>query len=66
MINLVGNIGSLAGPYTIGWIRAHSESFAAPVWFVSTVMILGAVLLIFGYKLTREKIAQCQAEIDRK
>ena len=27
---------------------------------------LGAVLLIFGYKLTREKIAQCQAEIDRK
>ena len=27
---------------------------------------LGAVLLIFGYQLTREKIAQCQAEIDRK
>jgi len=27
---------------------------------------LGAVLLIFGYKLTREKIAQCQAEIDQK
>ena len=27
---------------------------------------VGAVLLIFGYKLTREKIAQCQAEIDQK
>lgn len=46
LINLVGNVGSLAGPYTIGWIRAHSESFAAPVWFVSAVMILGAGLLL--------------------
>ena len=45
LINLVGNIGSLAGPYSIGWIRAHSESFAAPVWFVSLVMISGALLL---------------------
>lgn len=27
---------------------------------------VGAVLLIFGYKLTREKIAQCQTEIDQK
>ena len=32
----------------------------------SVLAAVGAVLLIFGYKLTREKIAQCQAEIDRK
>lgn len=27
---------------------------------------VGALLLVFGYKLTREKITQCQAEIDAK
>ncbi len=26
----------------------------------------GTLLLVFGYKLTREKVAQCQAEIDAK
>ncbi len=45
LINLVGNLGSLAGPYTIGVIRAHSTSFSAPVWFVAAVMGVGAVLL---------------------
>lgn len=45
LINLVGNIGSLAGPYAIGVIRAESGSFAAPVWFVAAVMGLGTLLL---------------------
>ena len=27
---------------------------------------VGALLLIFGYKLTRETIAKCQSEIDAK
>jgi ACS family tartrate transporter-like MFS transporter len=45
LINLVGNLGSLAGPYAIGVIRAESGSFAAPVWFVAAVMGLGTVLL---------------------
>lgn len=45
LINLVGNLGSLAGPYVIGVIRAHSESFAAPIWFVAAVLGGGAVLL---------------------
>lgn len=45
LINLVGNLGSLAGPYAIGVIRANSTSFAAPVWFVALVMGAGALLL---------------------
>jgi ACS family tartrate transporter-like MFS transporter len=45
LINLVGNLGSLVGPYTIGVIRMHSESFAAPIWFVAGVMGAGVVLL---------------------
>jgi MFS transporter, ACS family, tartrate transporter len=46
LINLVGNLGSLLGPYIIGVIRGHSDSFAAPIWFVAAVLGSGAVLLI--------------------
>lgn len=45
LINLVGNIGSLAGPYVIGIIRAESGSFSAPIWFVAAVMGAGTLLL---------------------
>jgi predicted MFS family arabinose efflux permease len=46
LINLVGNIGSLVGPVAIGWIRDHSEIFAAPIWMVAGVMAFGTVLLV--------------------
>jgi MFS transporter, ACS family, tartrate transporter len=45
LINLVGNVGSLVGPYAIGVIRAESGSFAAPIWFVAAVMGAGTLLL---------------------
>lgn len=45
LINLIGNLGSLAGPYAIGWIRSYSHSFAAPVWFVAAVLVGGALLI---------------------
>jgi ACS family tartrate transporter-like MFS transporter len=46
LINLIGNIGSLTGPVAIGWIRTHSDIFAAPIWMVAGVMALGTVLLV--------------------
>lgn len=45
LINLIGNLGSLLGPYVIGLIRARSESFSGPVWFVAAVMASGAILI---------------------
>ncbi|WP_116809634.1 MFS transporter [Steroidobacter cummioxidans] len=45
LINLVGNVGSLAGPYVIGIILQHSGSFSAPIWFVAAVMGAGTLLL---------------------
>lgn len=45
LINLVGNIGSLTGPYIIGVIRQETGSFAVPVWFVAAVLGSGALLL---------------------
>jgi len=46
LINLVGNIGSLFGPVVIGWIRTHSEAFAAPIWFVAVTIAIGTGLLV--------------------
>ncbi|HEY5806962.1 MAG TPA: MFS transporter [Povalibacter sp.] len=45
LINLIGNLGSLLGPYVIGLIRARSDSFSGPIWFVAAVMAGGAVLI---------------------
>jgi len=45
LINLVGNLGSLAGPYAIGIILEQSGSFSAPIWFVAAVMGAGTLLL---------------------
>jgi ACS family tartrate transporter-like MFS transporter len=46
LINLVGNVGSLLGPYLIGLIRAHQQSFVTPVWFVAAVLLVGIALLM--------------------
>jgi MFS transporter, ACS family, tartrate transporter len=55
LINLVGNLGSLTGPYIIGVIRAQSDSFAAPIWFVAAVLGGGAVLLI-GLRTLHQRV----------
>jgi MFS transporter, ACS family, tartrate transporter len=59
LINLVGNVGSLVGPYVIGIIRANSESFAAPIWFVASVMSAGA-LLIASLHATERRVTRGQ------
>lgn len=46
LINLIGNLGSLAGPVVIGWIRTYSDVFAAPIWFVAAVMAVGTAFLV--------------------
>ena len=45
LYNVLGNVGGLLGPYVIGLIRARSDSFSGPVWFVAAVMACGSVLI---------------------
>jgi MFS-type transporter involved in bile tolerance (Atg22 family) len=45
LINLVGNVGSLLGPYVIGVIRNHNASVIAPTLFVTVVLLTGLVFL---------------------
>ena len=55
----------------VGWQKGVAlEGAARQGMTVALVLVpavlcaIGAVLLVFGYKLTREKIAECQAAID--
>jgi len=44
-INLLGNVGSLLGPYIIGVIRNQNTSVVGPTAFVTAVLLLGLVVL---------------------
>lgn len=45
LINLLGNVGSLLGPYIIGVIRNQNTSVVGPTAFVTAVLLLGLVFL---------------------
>ena len=46
LINLIGNFAGLLTPSAIGWIRARTGSFQAPVDALATVLAIGSILLV--------------------
>ena len=49
LINAVGNIGSFAGPYAVGWIRAATGSFTWGLTIVAGgVLLSGVIALLLG------------------
>jgi ACS family tartrate transporter-like MFS transporter len=46
LINLLGSSGGLVAPPWIGWIRVRTGSFAAPVYALAGLLLVGALLLI--------------------
>jgi ACS family tartrate transporter-like MFS transporter len=46
LINILGSSGGLVTPPAIGWIRAQTGSFAAAVYAISGMLVVGALLLI--------------------
>lgn len=47
VINATGNIGSGLSPFMIGWLKDLTGSFNAGLWFVTVLLIIGAVLIWF-------------------
>jgi ACS family tartrate transporter-like MFS transporter len=45
LINSVGNLGSFAGPYLMGWVRQASSSFTAGVLLLAGAALLAALLV---------------------
>jgi ACS family 4-hydroxyphenylacetate permease-like MFS transporter len=45
VINATGNIGSALSPLLIGWFKDMTGSFNSGLYFVSALLIVGAVLV---------------------
>lgn len=48
LINSVGNLGSFAGPYLMGWVRQTSNSFTAGVLLLAGSALVTALLVGFA------------------
>jgi MFS transporter, ACS family, tartrate transporter len=54
-INAVGNLGSFAGPYLVGWIKEASGSFTWGLLTVATgVLLSGIIALLVGHDVSAE------------
>jgi ACS family tartrate transporter-like MFS transporter len=50
LVNSMGNLGGLAGPYIVGVIREETGSFTAALLFLAGALATGALIaLLFGY-----------------
>jgi MFS transporter, ACS family, tartrate transporter len=55
LINSVGSVGGFAGPYTIGWIKAKSGSFAwAWIYLAASLFLAGLFVLTFKKERSTE------------
>jgi len=47
LINAVGNVGGIIGPYAVGVLKDMTGGFAAGLHFLAGVALLGAILTVF-------------------
>ncbi|MCM4824503.1 MFS transporter, partial [Escherichia coli] len=45
VINATGNIGSALSPFMIGWLKDLTGSFNSGLWFVATLLVIGAGII---------------------
>jgi MFS transporter, ACS family, tartrate transporter len=51
LVNSLGNLGGLAGPWIVGLLKQATGSFAGALFFLAGSLILGAcIAALFGYK----------------
>jgi sugar phosphate permease len=46
LINSIGNLGSFAGPYAMGWLKEHTTGYAAGVFVLAGSSAMTAVLVL--------------------
>jgi ACS family tartrate transporter-like MFS transporter len=55
LINAIGNVGSFAGPYAVGWIRESTGSFTWGLTVVAgAVLLAGFLALLLGHDTAAE------------
>ncbi len=45
VINATGNIGSALSPFMIGWLKDLTGSFNSGLWFVASLLVIGAGII---------------------
>ena len=58
MINSIGNLGGLAGPFAIGWLKNRTGSYAGGLYAVAATLAISAVVtLLFSGRITQRRVA---------
>jgi MFS family permease len=47
LVNSIGNTGGFVGPYLLGAVNDATHSFAAGLWTITAILVLGASLVLF-------------------
>ena len=47
LINAFGNIGGFVGPYGVGWLKDATNGFAAGLYFMGAIAVVGGILVLF-------------------
>lgn len=50
LINSLGNVGGFAGPYLMGWVKAHSGGYSEAFLYIAAVIVAGMVPILFMKK----------------
>jgi MFS family permease len=59
LVNGVGNLGGVAGPYVVGALKDHTQSFAAGFFFLSGCLVAaGLLMLLLGKPAERPAALQ--------
>lgn len=45
VINATGNVGSAVSPLLIGWLKDQTGSFSSGLYFVATLLVIGALII---------------------
>ncbi len=46
LISSIGTLASMISPTIIGYLREHTQSFNAGIWYTTILLILGVMLMI--------------------
>ncbi|HCN31312.1 MAG TPA: MFS transporter, partial [Verrucomicrobiales bacterium] len=54
LINSIGNLGSFAGPYAMGWLKERTTGYAAGVLVLAASCVVTALLVLVARRFERQ------------
>jgi len=57
LINALGNLGGIAGPTMLGWVKEASGSFTGGIYFLAASSLIAAVVVLAALRAPRRVVA---------